>query len=93
MGNVALKGIECDTPTIYASPKLTTKRCWFSAKQIRIDQVNMLYVARLEHSQHTMLLTELEVQCAEGSDRYQLPLAFLSEAEQEQTSALPCNSL
>lgn len=93
MGNVALKGIDCDTQVVYASPKLTTKRCWFSAKQIRIDQVNMLYVARLEHSQHTMLLTELEVQCAEGSDRYQLPLAFLSEAEQEQTSALPCNSL
>ena len=72
-----------------ALPNYLPKRRWFSAKQTRIDQVNMLYVARLEHSQHTMLLTELEVQRAEGSDRYQLPLAFLSEAEQEQTSALP----
>ncbi|PMR73229.1 maltose alpha-D-glucosyltransferase [Billgrantia endophytica] len=69
-------------------PSYLPKRRWFATKQARIDQVRMLYVTRLEHSQHSMLITELEVQHAHGIERYQLPLAFLGEEEQEQTSAL-----
>ncbi|QTP56005.1 maltose alpha-D-glucosyltransferase [Billgrantia sulfidoxydans] len=68
-------------------PSYLPKRRWFATKQARIDQVRLLYVARLEHSQHSLLIAELEVQHAEGTDRYQLPLAFLGE--EEQTSALP----
>ncbi|NIC07255.1 maltose alpha-D-glucosyltransferase [Billgrantia bachuensis] len=68
-------------------PSYLPKRRWFATKQAHIDQVRMLYVARLEHSQHAMLLSELEVHHAEGIECYQLPLAFLGE--EEQTSALP----
>ncbi|MDR9438502.1 MAG: maltose alpha-D-glucosyltransferase [Halomonas sp.] len=68
-------------------PSYLPKRRWFAAKQTRIDQVHMLYVARLAHSQHTMLISELEVHHAQGSERYQLPLTFLGE--EEQTNALP----
>ncbi|MGR4067213.1 maltose alpha-D-glucosyltransferase [Billgrantia sp. C5P2] len=68
-------------------PSYLPKRRWFASKQAHIDQVRMLYVARLEHSQHVMLISELEVHHAEGIERYQLPLAFLGE--EEQTSALP----
>ncbi|MWJ28813.1 maltose alpha-D-glucosyltransferase [Halomonas sp. ZH2S] len=68
-------------------PNYLPKRRWFAAKQARIKQVKMLYVARLEHNRHTLLISELDVDHAQGSERYQLPLAFLSE--EEQTSALP----
>ena len=68
-------------------PSYLPKRRWFATKQARIDQVRMLYVTRLEHNQHSMLITELEVQHAQGTERYQLPMAFLGE--EEQTNALP----
>ncbi|WP_104202270.1 maltose alpha-D-glucosyltransferase [Billgrantia saliphila] len=68
-------------------PSYLPKRRWFAAKQTRIDQVRMLYLARLEHQERSLLISELEVTHAQGSERYQLPLAFLGE--EEQTNALP----
>ncbi|WP_346796141.1 maltose alpha-D-glucosyltransferase [Halomonas sp. Bachu 37] len=62
-------------------PNYLPKRRWFAAKQARIDEINLHYVARLEHSEHTLLFSELEVKHAQGSERYQLPLAFLGEEE------------
>ncbi|WP_445158275.1 maltose alpha-D-glucosyltransferase [Halomonas sp. E14] len=60
-------------------PSYLPKRRWFAAKQFAIEGVRLLYVTRLEPSQHMMLLCELEVDHAQGSERYQLPLAFLGE--------------
>jgi len=62
-----------------ALPKYLPKRRWFAAKQSRIDRVKLLYAVRIADAQHSMLLSELEVQHSQGTDRYLLPLGFLGE--------------
>ncbi|TDX25358.1 maltokinase [Modicisalibacter xianhensis] len=64
-----------------ALPKYLPKRRWFAAKQARIQRVRIPYAVRIEDAQHTMLLSELEVEHSQGTERYQLPLGFLGEDE------------
>ncbi|MBS9402800.1 maltose alpha-D-glucosyltransferase [Halomonas sp. TRM85114] len=68
-------------------PSYLPKRRWFAAKQAQIANVSLLYVTRLDVANHALLLSELEVQHTHGTERYQLPLAFLGE--DEPTRALP----
>ena len=63
-------------------PSYLPKRRWFAAKQSRIEHVHLHPTGRLEHSGHSLLFSELEVKHGQGSERYQLPLAFLGEDEQ-----------
>ncbi|MGP8289538.1 maltose alpha-D-glucosyltransferase [Vreelandella zhanjiangensis] len=63
-------------------PHYLPKRRWFAAKQARIEDIHLNSLASLEHSGHTLLFSELEITHAQGSERYQLPLAFLGEDEQ-----------
>ncbi|MCP1366602.1 putative maltokinase, partial [Halomonas sp. BBD48] len=62
-----------------ALPSYLPKRRWFAAKQSRISRVHILYAVRIEDDRHSMLLSELEVQHSQGTDRYLLPLGFLGE--------------
>ncbi len=68
-------------------PSYLPKRRWFAAKQAHIARVSLLYVTRLDIANHAVLLSELEVQHSHGTERYQLPLAFLGE--DESSRALP----
>ena len=70
-----------------ALPKYLPKRRWFAAKQSRIDRVHILYAVRIEDARHSMLLSEIEVQHSQGSERYQLPLAFLGEDDKARALA------
>ncbi|MHB0775737.1 maltose alpha-D-glucosyltransferase [Halomonas sp. WWR20] len=70
-----------------ALPTYLPKRRWFAAKQSRIEQVKILYVARLEDTQNTLLISEFEVRNAQGIERYQLPLAFLGEDDKARALA------
>ncbi|BBI63779.1 hypothetical protein HSBAA_50850 [Vreelandella sulfidaeris] len=63
-------------------PNYLPKRRWFAAKQARIEEIRLHATVSLEHSGHSLLLSELEVKHGQGSERYQLPLAFLGEDEQ-----------
>ncbi|WP_447553822.1 maltose alpha-D-glucosyltransferase [Vreelandella sp. EE22] len=63
-------------------PHYVSKRRWFAAKQTRIDSMTLSAQAQFEHDGHTLLFNELTVNHAAGSERYQLPLAFLGEDEQ-----------
>lgn len=70
-----------------ALPKYLTKRRWFGAKQARIQEVSILYGVRVGDPQHEFLMSEIEVRHTEGTDRYQLPLAFVGEDEKAQVLA------
>ncbi|MEC9483911.1 MAG: maltose alpha-D-glucosyltransferase, partial [Halomonas sp.] len=62
-----------------ALPKYLPKRRWFAAKQARIDRVHVCYAVRIEDADHTLLLSEIEVEHSQGNERYLLPLGFLGE--------------
>ncbi|WP_152206838.1 maltose alpha-D-glucosyltransferase [Marinobacter changyiensis] len=59
-------------------PKYLPKRRWFGAKQARIESVNVQYADPIGDSGTEFLMSEIEVRHTDGSDRYQLPLAFVS---------------
>ncbi len=68
-------------------PSYLPKRRWFGAKQARIEAVDIQYADPIGGSGSEFLMSEIEVRHTEGSDRYQLPLAFLSESGREQVLA------
>lgn len=65
-----------------ALPNYLPKRRWFAAKQSRIEEIHLQATASLEYGGHTLLFSELAIKHNHGSERYQLPLAFLGEEEQ-----------
>ncbi|GGY76944.1 maltose alpha-D-glucosyltransferase [Marinobacter zhanjiangensis] len=67
--------------------KYLPKRRWFGAKQARIESVNILYADPIGDSGKEFLMSEIEVRHTDGSDRYQLPLAFVSERGRNQVLA------
>src|SRR5690606_20375575 len=57
------------------------KRRWFASKDAAIDSIQICYVVPFGDAQHPLLLSEIAVQSAGRSDRYQLPLGYLAEAD------------
>ncbi len=68
-------------------PKYLPKRRWFGAKQARIESVDIQYADPIGYSRNEFLMSEIEVRHTDGSDRYQLPLAFVSEDGKAQVLA------
>jgi maltose alpha-D-glucosyltransferase/alpha-amylase len=68
-------------------PAYLPKRRWFGAKNEKIEQVRIAFAAELDGTTRPMLLTELEVRTAAGTERYLLPFGFIGE--EEATSPLP----
>ncbi len=57
------------------------KRRWFASKDAAIDSIQICYAVPFGDAQHPLLLSEIAVQSAGRSDRYQLPLGYLAEAD------------
>ncbi|MBA3598861.1 MAG: maltose alpha-D-glucosyltransferase [Methylibium sp.] len=68
-------------------PAYLPKRRWYGAKNEKIEQVTIAFAAELDGTTRPMLLTELEVRTATGTERYMLPFGFIGE--DEATSPLP----
>jgi len=57
------------------------KRRWFAGKDEPIKALRIAYATPFGDPQRPMLLSEIEVDSAKGSERYQLPLGFIAEEE------------
>ncbi|WP_404361892.1 maltose alpha-D-glucosyltransferase [Marinobacter sp.] len=68
-------------------PKYLPKRRWFGAKQARIESVDIQYADPIGDPGNEFLMGEIQVRHTGGSDRYQLPLAFVSEGGRPQVLA------
>jgi maltose alpha-D-glucosyltransferase/alpha-amylase len=72
-------------------PTYLSKRRWFASKDEKILEVRVANATSLSsaQAQRPMLLTEIEVRNAKGTERYLLPLGFVPESEATLSSALP----
>jgi maltose alpha-D-glucosyltransferase / alpha-amylase len=62
-------------------PPYLAKRRWFSAKHEALEQVRVVYLARLPEDERAILLCEIETRTKSGTARWLLPLAVMWEGE------------
>lgn len=68
-------------------PQYLPKRRWFAGKGAAVEQVRIAYGVRFGAASSPVLLSEIEVDSAGQTHRYQLPLGLIGE--DQLTSALP----